>query len=94
MSQANKIYERVAVTLVTLLDDDGKPLSDVPESVLYLLVCDANLGEWNEIKAVMLRGGLIEIKFNAVSLTPKGAELAAKLDAEFKAHRARQKTGS
>ena len=74
----NEMVQKIAAVVSTL----GEVKSQgVPESSLYLAVCDSNLDEWNTLKAVMVKSDLIEVKFHAVSLTQKGKQLADKINA-------------
>lgn len=75
----NQALVRIASAVTALADiDDG-----APESTFYLAF-GANLDEWNAIRHVLVKGGLVEIKSHWVRLTAKGRALAAELNQALK----------
>ena len=69
----------LCAVLSTLAETNGSP-----ESVLYCgLGCD--MAKWETLRGIMLAGQLVSITGNYVTLTERGREIAAKIDALVKA---------
>lgn len=67
-----EIHKYIAAILTTIAET-GTAI----ESYCYLAV-GSDIHKWNTLKHVMLESGMVTIKSNVVSLTPKGKELADK----------------
>lgn len=65
-----------ASAIVTTLAEVG----DSPETPLYLAGKFESLEAWYAMREVLITNGLITVSHNLVSITPKGRELAKKID--------------
>lgn len=70
-----KDQNAIAAIITTLAEVEGSP-----ESMLYLFF-DMDLEKWNGYKYALTSTGIIEVEYNFVTLTDKGHDLAAKLNA-------------
>lgn len=51
----------------------------VPESTLYLAGKFTTMADWHVVESALLARELISVRWNAVTLTPKGREVAIKI---------------
>ena len=65
----------VIASILVTLDE----VEFIPESLLYL-AAECSLDDWYLLKAALIETGLITETYNAVSITPKGHDLAVKLN--------------
>lgn len=64
----------IAAIVSTLADTHGSP-----ESTLYIF-CGMDMEIWQQIRHVLVEGGLVNIRNHYVTLTPLGVETAEKLN--------------
>lgn len=65
----------IAAIITTLAEVEGSP-----ETMLYLGI-GSDLDKWNGYKYALTASGLIEVNYNFVTITDKGRDLAAKINA-------------
>lgn len=76
----HEINTYLAAILTTVAEHEADTGRGVIESIVYLAV-GSDIHKWNTLKHIMLESGMVTIKSNVVSLTPKGKELADKCNA-------------
>ena len=73
----SELYVALAAVLTTALETEPQPF---PETMAYLAL-GADMGKWEAVRSVLTQGGFATMDGNAIALTPKGCELAEKLNA-------------
>lgn len=79
MMTRDQINVFLAACLTTLAEMD----CPAPESSFYIAL-EMNLADWQLIRQILLSANLATISANAVSITAKGREMAAKIEASIK----------
>lgn len=74
MMTKDVILARVAAIVSTLSETNGSP-----ESMLYIF-CEMNMEDYEMIRNILTRAGLIIIKGNYVTLTEQGVRTAQEID--------------
>jgi hypothetical protein len=73
----------IAATLTTLAETENSCSMGVPESHLYLAVSGGDIHHWNGLKGILIHNDWITCQNNLVRITPKGRELAEKIEAQL-----------
>lgn len=74
----NTLLTRIAAIVTTLEETNGSP-----ESMLYIF-CEMDMTAYQAIRDILVRGKLVTIKGNYVTLTSEGKETARKLNEVIK----------
>ena len=74
----NELLTRIAATLTTLAETNGSP-----ESMIYLAF-GADIHEWNDLKAILLKMDWIKVSAHYVTLTEAGKLKAAEIESAMK----------
>jgi len=72
------LLTRIAATITTLAETNGSP-----ESTIYLAF-GSNIHEWEILRDVLVKAGLVKISGNYVTLTAEGKVKAVQLEALIK----------
>jgi len=65
---------KIAAVIATLDETNGSP-----ESMLYIFF-DMNMDLWSSVRSILVKGELVTIKGNYVTLTEKGRQIAKRLN--------------
>lgn len=68
------------IVMATILTTLAEVTDGAPESTLYLAACNMNITRWQALRWVMAKSDLITVEGHWVTITPKGRELAEKIE--------------